>query len=1627
MRLFFPCSYVRPVRRVLLLIFLLSAALIVKAQNPPAPTITGATPTTVCQGASVTITGTNFDNVTSVKLGNLDAAGFTVVNPTTITATVDEQATGSTITVITAGGTATTSIVINPTPKPKLTDESTLDGQFTNCDNNQTFLLKVGNGSVTQGTGNVYKINWGDNTPAFTQTDWPAGAQTSHTYNAQGYFTLVLTITPPNGCTKSVTYQFYNGQNPLASFTTTSSTTGLCAPATVEFQIGNWFNNSPGTSYVVDFGDGSPNVTLPHPLNATNTTFLLQHTYTKSSCPAADFTATLKATNGCFTTTYTLNQIIIRTKPTADFSTLPAAPCEKVPVCFTNQTINGYSGNTCNQNSSFTWDFGDGTTSTLKDPPCHTYTAAGTYTVTLTASNAACGMDTKTKQVTVSPVSPPPAVVTPVVYCQGQPAVPLSATGTGLLWYTSATGGTGAVTAPTPSTNTPGTRTYYVSQTIPGHCESNRIPITVTINAQPPAPGVTTPVQLCINQPATPLTANGSGLLWYTNPTGGTGSATAPTPATTTLGTTSYYVSQTVNGCEGPRAKIDVTVNPLAVPPAVISPVTYCQNQPAIPLTATGTNLLWYTTATGGVGSSVAPTPSTGIPGNTNYFVSQVTGCGESSRTGITVTVVAGASATISYTPAVLCNTANTATTPNLPVQVTQTGSTGGTYSITPASGLPINAATGEIDPANAAAGVYTIRYTIPGTAPCPDYVTTTTVTVNSAPAAGISYPAICTADAVTPVQLTGTAGGTYSSTAGLTINPATGTITPASSQPGTYTVTYTIAAAGPCPGFTTSTGVTITQAPFAAISYQPAVVCNITHSVATPNPPVPVIRSGTPGGTFSITPASGLPINATTGEINPSGATAGTYTVHYTAPGTGGCANYSATATVTVNSAPAATISYNGTPYCGSINTPQPVSLSGTAGGTFSSTAGLTINPATGAITPASSQPGVYTVTYAIAAAGPCPGYSTTASVTITESPVLSFPVTTQAICSGGTAVFTPSSTVANTTYTWAVAGPLPPGVSGTANGTSSGPNPSISLSFTNTGTISRQLTVAVIPTNPSPAPCAGAAYNLTLTVRPVVPPPVTDTADFCMHTPPAALQVTPLPGASIKWYDKNGGTLNAAPVINTTTPALFTYYVSQVDANGCESSRAPVIAVVHPTAKIISATYNNPTACGIPSGSIVLDVQDLNNNPLPNTGVIVHYNKFQLPATFTGSTNATGKITIPLTAGTYSNFTVETSGSCTSQAIPDVFILKDPSPPAQPLAGYNPPVCTGTPLALTALSATGNQAGAVRYVWAGPAFGPYADTVNNTVITFPAAAITDAGTYVVYAIQNNCISSPASFEVAIRQAPAPPVIITNTPLCEGDALSLQAYSSIPSNGTLNYLWKGPGAGFPVNTTTAGISHVKISDAGIYSVTVSSPETGCSTTTDTLIEIGGYPNVQFAQDTVTLPTGYRLPLAPEITNAADPGILPVQSYTWTPTQDLDCNDALCASPIANIKKDICYNVTVTNKYGCTGSAAMCVKVFCESSQVFIPNAFAPLGNVPENRILMVRATGINTVKSFRVFNRWGRIVFERSNFTPNSPDAGWDGRVNGRLADTGVYIYTVEVICENGVPYTFKGNVTLL
>jgi gliding motility-associated-like protein len=240
-----------------------------------------------------------------------------------------------------------------------------------------------------------------------------------------------------------------------------------------------------------------------------------------------------------------------------------------------------------------------------------------------------------------------PNVSTPINYCQNATAAQLTASGVGsFLWYTQpAPGGTSVTLAPTPITAGGGITNYYVSAII-GVCESPRALIAINVTSLPPAPAVTTPVVYC--QAATnsiALTATGTNLLWYTQPApGGTSSITAPTPSTVNAGNTTYYVSQSTSGtpvCESPRAAIVVTINPKPIAPTAPSPINLCQNVTAPALTATGTNLLWYTVPTSGTSSSTAIVPSVSSVGTITYYVSQSALTCEGPRTPIVVNVKA--------------------------------------------------------------------------------------------------------------------------------------------------------------------------------------------------------------------------------------------------------------------------------------------------------------------------------------------------------------------------------------------------------------------------------------------------------------------------------------------------------------------------------------------------------------------------------------------------------------------------------------------------------------------------------------------------------------------------------------------------------------------------------------------------------------------------------------------------------------------------------------------------------------------------------------------------------------------------------------------------------------------------
>jgi len=165
----------------------------------------------------------------------------------------------------------------------------------------------------------------------------------------------------------------------------------------------------------------------------------------------------------------------------------------------------------------------------------------------------------------------------------------------------------------------------------------------VSITGAPePDPPAGNDMTYCQGAIATPLTATGSNMSWFTTPTGGTALPGAPTPSTAVPGTYNWYVSQAIPNCnvESRRDTVTVTINPKPAPPVIHIP-NFCSGQTSAPLTITsGTNVLWYTQATGGTGDPTLPVISTAAPDTLTWYVTQTNteGC-ESDRTTVEVIV----------------------------------------------------------------------------------------------------------------------------------------------------------------------------------------------------------------------------------------------------------------------------------------------------------------------------------------------------------------------------------------------------------------------------------------------------------------------------------------------------------------------------------------------------------------------------------------------------------------------------------------------------------------------------------------------------------------------------------------------------------------------------------------------------------------------------------------------------------------------------------------------------------------------------------------------------------------------------------------------------------------------------
>lgn len=546
-------------------------------------------------------------------------------------------------------------------------------------------------------------------------------------------------------------------------------------------------------------------------------------------------------------------------------------------------------------------------------------------------------------------------------------------------------------------------------------------------------------------------------------------------------------------------------------------------------------------------------------------------------------------SAAISYAGNPYSNTIGT------PQSVTQTGTTGGTYSST--AGLAINATTGAITPSASTPGIYTVTYTVADSGVCSGITTTASVTIAGAPN--------CSAQGNT-ILFSNYDGGVLNINVDVNIpNLKIGVV---SYEPVQINLTGPFAA-------------NVTKVVRAGFPNTNNNNCNINLNSTSINGPtpanyfiydIPPVGLSNPNGY-----ASGIicaySCNTTTNQggcntidqvldyFNTQlGGTVYSLNVQYCCWKASNTYAVSALAGSCCNpSTPSAAISYAGAPYCKSVSTAQAVTRTGTANGVYTaSPSGLSIDAATGAITPSASTAGNYTVTYTVAG---CPDYTTTAAVEIINSPsaTISYPADSfcigaavQAVTLSGTtggqfsaasglsldtttgAIDPAASTAGSYTVTYTIAG------SGCTGLTTTAP-------VTISQTISTGITRSI---------CPGASYNFGGQVLTAAGTYLDHsfTAAGCDSLTSLVLTVDTLPAATITAANTKfcpGDSVQiCAPAGFTTyqwnagaqTRCLYVrnagnYYVTVTNANNCTAESNRVAISVYPTPSVSVSVKND------------------------------------------------------------------------------------------------------------------------------------------------------------------------------------------------------------------------------------------------------------------------------------------------------------------------------------------------------------------------------------------------------------------------------------------------------------------
>jgi gliding motility-associated-like protein len=445
---------------------------------------------------------------------------------------------------------------------------------------------------------------------------------------------------------------------------------------------------------------------------------------------------------------------------------------------------------------------------------------------------------------------------------------------------------------------------------------------------------------------------------------------------------------------------------------------------------------------------------------------------------------------------------------------------------------------------------------------------------------------------------------------------------------------------------------------------------------------------------------------------------------------------------------------------------------------------------------------------------------------------------------------------------------------------------------------------------------------------------------------------------------------------------------------SDGTCTATFPVFIPFPDTLNLASVSIKDVTCFGYSDGSVTLQAKGGTQ-----------------PYTYSWSNAQSGNMASNLGPGVYS-VTIMDSKGCLFQATMPV------AQPAELIAfvdtqnSIDSVTCAGDSDAVISVTAQGgniNISPTLTYVWQGGIAPPFSSTASGL----------SAGTYNVtvsdilgcFDVVTFTVFEPAPIEFILGP-------IAEIP-CAGQTTVITVDTAWGGNGFAPF-WYSFSVG---NASTQSLGTPIEVFAGTQLVTVFDFE-GCSV--DTLLIISEPPPIVLIYpDIVEVELGDSVRLQPLIVN---PPFVIFDSIVWTPPTYLRFEtDSLL--PWVRPFETTQYQIQAFDINGCLALASVLVEVD-KNRNIFFPNIFTPNFDGINDYFFIYTGNGTRQIRSMRVFDRWGELLFERLNIAASpypDPLNGWDGTFRGKVMPAGVYVYIAEVEFEDGQVLLYRGDVTLL